>query len=130
MIDTRKGEVGRLAIMSKLVLAGHQVALPVGADWRFDLIVLRDGKLLRVQCKYVTSDGKSITVPCRSTDGNKSKNYTAEEIDWIMVFDATTGNCYYLPSSLLGRSSVSLRITPPRNGQTESTLWAKDFETW
>lgn len=59
----RKGDVGQSVIMAKIMLAGHKVAIPVGEDWRYDLIVLKDGKLQRVQCKYVTSDGDVVYLP-------------------------------------------------------------------
>lgn len=111
---------------------GYKVAIPVGEDWRFDLVVLKDEKLVRVQCKYVTSNGEVIVVPCRSSNNWSVKRYTQDEIDWIAVYDATTDKCYYVPSSLLGtgRDCVSLRITPPKTQQIKGIRWAKDFLTW
>ena len=115
------------------MLAGHKVAIPVGEDWRFDLIVLKDGKLQRVQCKYVTSNGEVITVPCRSSNNWNIKKYTPDEIDWIIVYDKTTDKCYYVPSALLGqsgRSFLQLRIKPAKNKQFKNIRYAKDFENW
>lgn len=119
--------------MARIMLAGHKVAIPVGEDWRFDLIVLKDGKLLRVQCKYVTSDGDAITIPCRSCNNWSVKKYTPDEVDWIVAYDSTTDKCYYVPSSMLGangRSTLRLRVTPPKNNQAKRVLYAKDFEVW
>lgn len=118
--------------MARIMLDGYKVAIPVGEDWRFDLIVLKDEKLVRVQCKYVTSNGESINVPCRSSNNWSVKRYTPDEIDWIVVYDVTTDKCYYVPSSLLGtgRDCVSLRIKPPKNQQIKGIRWAKDFLTW
>ena len=131
-ITKQKGDIGQSVIMARIMLDGYKVAIPVGEDWRFDLIVLKDGKLQRVQCKYVTSNGQCIDVPCRSANSHSVKKYTTTEIDWIVVYDSTTDKCYYLPSSLLGdkgRNCFSLRLTPPRNC-TKGVHQAKDFETW
>lgn len=129
----RKGDIGQSVIMARMMLDGYKIALPVGEDWRFDLIVLKDGKLVRVQCKYVTSDGQVINVPCKSSNNWSVKKYTPSEIDWIVVYDRTTDKCYYIPSSLLGecgRNDLRLRLTSTQNGQVKNVRYAKDFELW
>ena len=45
-------------IAADLVRRGYRIAIPYGEDWDFDLIVCRDEKLERVQCKYTRSDGQ------------------------------------------------------------------------
>lgn len=112
---------------------GHKVAIPVGEDWRFDLIVLKDGKLQRVQCKYVTSDGRSISIPCLSCNNWSRKRYTPAEIDWIAAYDSTTGKFYYIPSAKLGehgRTNFTLRIQPSKNNQQRRINYARDYESW
>jgi hypothetical protein len=128
----RKGDLGQSLIMAQIMLQGHKVAIPVGEDWRYDLIILKDGKLQRIQCKYVQSDGRFIRVPCRSSNNWSVKKYTSDEIDWIVVYDATTQKCYYVPATLLGagRNELSLRVTTPANGQKKGVRYAKDFESW
>lgn len=126
----RKGDLGQTIIMAKIMLSGHKVAMPVGEDWRFDLIALKDGKLVRVQCKYVTSNGEFVRVPCKSANSHAVRKYTPEEIDWLVCYDATSERCFYIPSSMLGKNDLSLRLTPPKNGATKNVRWAKDFETW
>jgi hypothetical protein len=53
-------------IAADLIRRGYRIAIPYGEDWDFDLIVCREGRLERVQCKYSTSNGIYITVRCRS----------------------------------------------------------------
>ena len=50
-------------------------------------------------------------------------------IDWIAVYDRTSDRCYYCPASELGegRSELSLRLTPARNGQTLRIRNALDY---
>ncbi len=125
-----KGDIGQTIVMAQIMLMGHKVALPVGEDWRYDLIVLKDGKLLRVQCKYVTSDGNSILVPCRSCNNWKVYRYTDQDFDYLAVYDKTTDQCYYVPSKLLGtgRNVITLRLTPPLNKQKKRIIYATDFK--
>lgn len=63
--------------------------------------------LRRVQVKHAGSDGAVITVRCQShslTNGKirRTKHYTAEMIDLLAVYDATSECCYYIPATELG----------------------------
>jgi hypothetical protein len=111
-------------IAADLIRRGYKVAIPYGEDWDFDLIVCRDETLERVQCKYTESNGVFITVRCGShslTNGKVRavKQYTAAMIDWLAVYDATTGHCYYVSATELGggMSMIRLRLAPTRNNQ-------------
>jgi len=128
----RKGDVGEAMVLADVLRQGHKVALPVGEDWRYDLIVLRHGKLERVQCKYVESDGLVIEVPGRSSNSHSTRLYTSDEIDCLAVYDKTTESCYYIPSSEIGsgKSLFSLRLVPSSNGQVKRVRWAKDYKSW
>ncbi len=49
-----------------------------------------------------------------------SHRYTADEVDWIAVFDVTTDQCFYLPSYVWdGMVMVNLRLSPAANGQVK-----------
>jgi PD-(D/E)XK endonuclease len=121
-------------IAADLVRRGYKVAIPYGEDWDFDLIVCRDEKLERVQCKYTQSGGKVVTVRCGShslTNGRvrATKLYTAATIDWLAVYDATTDCCYYVPATELGSGMrrMHLRLVPTRNNQTSRIRRAEDY---
>ena len=111
-------------IAADLIRRGHKIAIPYGEDWDFDLIVCREERLERVQCKYTCSDGVVITVRPRShslTNGKirAIKRYTASMIDWLAVYDVTTNRCYYVPAAELGEgmNMMHLRLKPARNNQ-------------
>jgi hypothetical protein len=123
-------------IAADLVRRGYKIAIPYGEDWDFDLIVCRDEKLERVQCKYTRSGGEVVVVKCFShslTNGRirATKRYTATTIDWLGVYDATTDRCYYVPASELGSgmSSMHLRLIPTRNNQVSGIRRAEDYLT-
>jgi hypothetical protein len=130
----QKGDLAELAVAHDLLRRGYRIAIPYGEDHDYDLVVDRGRKLERLQVKYTRSDGKVVQVRCRShslTNGKvkATKLYTAETIDWIAVYDATTDRCYYLPAAELGqgRTELLLRLTPARNNQRKRIRLAADF---
>jgi PD-(D/E)XK endonuclease len=131
-----KGDIAETWFLADMVQRGYKVAIPYGENWRYDLIVDRGFKLERVQVKYVESGGESFVVKCHSSSiqsGSQysQKQYTADEIDWIAVYDASMARGYYLPISTVGNQpQIVLRISPAKNGQTKGVRWAKDFENF
>ncbi len=131
-----KGDLAEIKVAADLMRRGYKIALPYGEDWDFDLIVCRGPRRLeRVQVKYAASSAGCLEVRCRSqslTGGRVRavKRYTAETIDWLAVFDVRTDRCFYLPAEELagGRSTLTLRMSPARNGQRARVRLASDYE--
>jgi hypothetical protein len=131
----QKGDLAELKVAADLVERGCSISFPFGEDCDYDLIADMNGVLHRIQVKYTESDGQMILVRCRShslTKGKvrRTKHYTAETVDWVAVYDRTSGSCYYLPSSELGhsgRSDATLRLVPARNGQQSGIRFASDY---
>lgn len=121
-------------IAADLVRRGYKIAIPYGEDWDFDLIVCRDEALERVQCKYTRSNGRVLIVRPHSqslTNGRVRaiKRYTAAMIDWLAVYDATTDQCYFVPSTELGpgMSTMHLRLQSARNNQRSRVRLANAY---
>ena len=121
-------------IAADLVRRGYKIAIPYGEDWDFDLIVCRDEALERVQCKYTRSNGRVLIVRPHSqslTNGRVRaiKRYTAAMIDWLAVYDATTDQCYFVPSTELGpgMSTMHLRLQSARNNQRRRVRLANAY---
>ena len=130
----RKGDLAELKVAADLVDRGYNLSFPFGEDCDYDLIADCSGALHRIQVKYTKSDGRRILVRCRSHSLTKgrirhTKHYTAETVDWIAVYDRTSDRCYYCPSTELGsgRSELSLRLAPARNGQLVGIRRAEDY---
>ncbi len=130
----QKGDLAELKVATDLIDRGCRISIPFGEDCDYDLIADFDGRLHRVQVKYTRSDGEIVLVRCRShslTNGRVRvvKRYTSEMVDWIAVYDSTTERCYYLSSSELGegRSTLTLRLQPARNGQRLGIRPAIDY---
>lgn len=116
--------------MGDLLTKGYKVALPLGEDWRYDLIVDKNNKLLRIQCKYVESINGVIKVRCETHDGRSYYKYKPGDLDYIAVYDKITDKCYYISCSYLGesgRGSLSLRVSDARNGQKKKIYKAENF---
>jgi hypothetical protein len=129
-----KGDLAELMVAADLRRRGFGVAIPSGEDYDFDLILIRDDRLERVQVKYTESDGVVVKVKCFShslTNGKvrRTKRYTPATIDLLAVYDATSSRCYYVPARELGngRSSIHLRLRPAMNGQRIGTRPADDY---
>lgn len=123
-----------MMVAADLMRRGYKIAVPYGEDWDYDLLFCRDDRLERVQVKYCRSDGQVIIVPGRSaslTNGKVKayKYYTADNIDWLAVYDVTSDRCYYLPASILGNGMgmLSLRLTDARNNQRVGVRFARDY---
>ncbi len=129
-ITKTKGDLGQAMVMADALKRGYKIALPLGEDWRFDLIVMKGEELLRVQCKYVESTKGVIKVRCETHDGRSYYRYKQNDLDYIAVYDKITDKCYYVDSSYLGtngRGILHLRIANAKNGQKKKIFNAKDF---
>jgi hypothetical protein len=124
-----------MTVAADLMRRGYKIAFPYGEDWDYDLIVCRDGETLeRVQVKYTCSNGEVMVVRGRSaslTNGKVKayKYYTAENIDWLAVYDARGEACYYLPAIELGPGmcQLQLRLANPKNNQRIGVRFARDY---
>lgn len=129
---TEKGEIGEAMVIADLIRQGHEIAIPFGHNLPFDLIVVRkeDGRLEKVQVKYTTGDGRIVKVKVGSTSAWVRHTYTADEVDWIAVYDATTDRCYYVHSSVWdGHTKMNLRVVPTANGQQKLIRFAESFSS-
>ena len=90
---------------------GFRIAIPFGEDCDFDLVLIRDERLERVQVKYVESDGAVLKVSVipltHERQGPEDKHYTAKTIDLLAVYDGTSSRCFYVPAASWAGRSIS-----------------------
>ena len=82
------------------------------------------GRVWRVRCKWgaLAEDGAFLKVSLQSNyctpAGYLRASYSAREIDLVAAYCDALDRCYLLPVALVAcRTSIALRLTPPRNGQ-------------
>ena len=129
-----KGDLGTAKAHADLVGIGFMVLFPATEHAAFDLVAYRDGIFHRIQVKYrsATRTG-SISMQFRSVwadrNGTHMKPSDKSEVDVVCIYCPETDACYYLrPQDY--RQSVTLRVTPSRNGQERGVLPAANFRTF
>ena len=135
MDSNRKGAIAEAAIELAAVRLGIPVLKPVAEHGRYDLGFELGDRILRVQCKWgaLHEDGSVIKVALQTSwltpAGYVRSPYGADEIDLVAVYCEPLDRCYLLPSALAcGRTSIYLRLVPPRNSQRACINLASDFE--
>lgn len=128
----QKGDISELRFSAKLTELGADVYEPIGEDTRSDLIVDINSRILKIQVKtarYV-DDKRKIEFKCCSTRSNFTEteevNYEGD-IDAFGVFHPDTESFYYVPIEDAPKSSMYLRLKPPKNNQTKNVNMAEDY---
>ena len=102
--------------------------IPYGENNRYDLVVEKKGKFIRIQAKYVTPKDGKLYVNCRSSNNWSVLHYTPNQIDVIAVFNPKQGRVYYVPVGKIRKSAMILRLEPPKNKQKAKIRYAREFD--
>ncbi|MEX0664822.1 MAG: group I intron-associated PD-(D/E)XK endonuclease [Acidimicrobiia bacterium] len=126
-----KGDIGVAHAIGDLADQGFVVLVALTEHSPFDLVGYRAGMFVRVQVKYrALSANGTIEVQFRSTWSDSKGTYVRalnkEDIDVVCVYCPDTRACYYVDPKQFGRS-VTVRVTPSRNGQERLVLLADAF---
>ena len=125
----RKGNIGQFATALFQSKFGFSIFSEDGDISRIDLIAELNGRVIKFQCKAVTSKNGKIEVPLRKCGPNYRYRYCAGLIDLFAVYDLTDGRLYFLPDPILRRhkNTFVLRKSLPRNNQSKRIHRAEDF---
>jgi hypothetical protein len=132
-----KGNLGELIVVSECIKRGYVASLPFGDNARYDLVIDTKTELLKVQVKFTTPKNGVITQPLYTIRRNtptpdnpttvKHSNYTASEIDAIIVVNANTNETYLLKMSEFSEiATVTLRLDPVKCSNP-NVRWASDY---
>jgi len=125
-----KGDIATAQVHADLAERGAMVLLPLTEHAPFDLVAYEGGVFSRVQVKYRATSRGVLPVHFRSVwsdrNGVHARPIERDEIDVLAIFSPETRRCYYLDPWDFA-ASVSLRLTPPKNGQTANVLFASEF---
>ena len=125
-----KGDLGIAKTYADLVQHGFLVLFPATEHAEFDLVAYASGTFHRIQVKYRSASTGSVSVQFRSVwadrHGTHMKASDKSQVDVLGIYCPETDECYYLRPGDHGRS-VTLRMTPPRNGQEKGVRLASDF---
>ena len=98
-----KGDIALSKAIAYYMELQYEVLLPIGDKRPYDLVIEKDGKLQKVQCKY-TSYKRNYgvyCVPLKVNGGNRSsgnivKKYNKEDFDLLFVY-TESGDKYNIP---------------------------------
>ena len=125
-----KGDLGTAKAHADLVENGFTVLFPATEHAEFDLVAYRDGSFHRVQVKYRSARLGTLSVHFRSVwadrHGTHMRAIDKSQVDIVCIYCPETDECYYLRPSKHGQS-VTLRVTPSKNGQERNVRMASRF---
>jgi hypothetical protein len=125
-----KGDLGTAKAHADLVENGFTVLFPATEHAEFDLVAYRDGSFHRVQVKYRSARLGTLSVHFRSVwadrHGTHMRAIDKSQVDIVCIYCPETDECYYLRPSEHGQS-VTLRVTPSKNGQERNVRMASRF---
>ena len=128
------GDRTTLAVMLALVDAGHEVSVPFGENCRYDLIIVRTGELIRVQCKTGRLRDGAVRFATASTYAHLSsaqdlRRHYIGQIDAFAVYCPETQGVYLIPiGDVPSHASAYLRVEAPRNRQRKRIRFAREYE--
>lgn len=122
-----KGDIAELIVAAKFVENGWQVLFPFGENHRYDLVVEKRNRFLRVQVKYVTPKNGTLDVNCRSSNNWSIIHYSPVDIDVIAVYDSVGKQVYFIPAKDMNYSSLKLRLEDSKNNQKKFIRYARNY---
>jgi hypothetical protein len=122
-----KGDLGVAKAHADLVEQGFIVLFPTTEHAPFDLVAYDEGEFHRVQVKYRSAKAGRVYVRFQSfwadRNGTHSVVMDKSSLDVVCIYCPETDECYYV-RPLEHPGSVTLRISPCRNGQSRGVLHA------
>ena len=128
-----KGDLGTAKAYADLVERGLLVLFPATEHAEFDLVAYDTSTFYRIQVKYRSASTGAMTVRFRSVwadrHGTHLKPWDMSQVDVLCVYCPETDECYYLRPPDAG-DCVTLRVTPPKNGQAKNVRLASAFQAF
>lgn len=128
MNSKAKGERSVGAIIARFLKIGIPVSVPLSDNLRYDLVVEKEGVLLKIQCKTGRLRGDVIEFNTASSHFKTYKRTAyRKDVDLFAVYCEEVDGVYLVPVSEVGETEGYLRIADPikkRPGQR----FAKDFQ--
>jgi PD-(D/E)XK endonuclease len=118
------GERSEAMVLAGLLKNGEVVLQPFGDNQRYDLVVERDGKFLRVQCKTGRLKNGCVRFYTRSVNyikGKVVKEAYYGQADIFGVYCPDNDKIYLVPVDQVGKDACHLRIDPAKKFAPHNT---------
>lgn len=123
------GTIGELKAQYDFMKAGFDVSIPIGDYCAYDLIIVKDSKIFKVQVKSCEKiiDGK-MKFDLTSRNYYIDKKYDTQDCDYFYFYCLENEQSYLYKNTENNNSrAVYIRIEPTKNNQTKGINFAKDF---
>jgi hypothetical protein len=124
------GEISVAKILARFIEKREIVLIPFGDNQRYDLVLMRGKKAMRVQCKTACGTDEYFEFKvCSQNPFTNIKRTYKNDVEIFAVHYPRNGKIYVLPIKEINTTnSLILRLLPSKNCQHKKVRWAKDFE--
>lgn len=123
------GTIGELKAQYDFMKAGFDVSIPIGDYCAYDLIAIKDDKILKIQVKSCEKivDGK-IKFDLTSRNYYIDKKYDIQDCDYFYFYCLENEQSYLYKNTENNNSrAVYIRTEPTKNNQTKGINFVEDF---
>lgn len=123
------GTIGELKAQYDFIKAGFDVSIPIGDYCAYDLIIVKEGKIFKIQVKSCEKivDGR-MKFDLTSRNYYIDKKYDTQDCDYFYFYCLENEQSYLYKNTEDNNSrAVYIRIEPTKNNQTKGINFAKDF---
>lgn len=110
MHSKQKGNIGQLAVGTKLAQLGYSVFTEQGDLSKIDIIAEKDGKLLRIQCKCITPIKGVLRLYTKKSGPNYEFRYTKDQFDYFAAVNIETLDVYLIASEIVEKNRACLHL--------------------
>lgn len=123
------GTIGELKAQYDFMKAGFDVSIPIGDYCAYDLIIVKDSKILKIQVKSCEKiiNGK-MKFDLTSRNYYIDKKYDTQDCDYFYFYCLENEQSYLYKNEKDNNScAVYIRVEPTKNNQTKGINFAEDF---
>ena len=121
MHTKRIGKIAEMRVAAKLLELGYDVFLAATEDLPVDMVAYVDGEFIRIQVKSRIPKDNVIHVELYSSTQKYRKQYTVEDVDWVILYDPSSDHGYKIDLHLISdQKSICLRT----GGYTKNNQYA------
>lgn len=123
------GDISEAVFAAKALQAGYSVARPFGDNQPYDLILDKNGTLLKVQVKTGRLS-RSAIIFSTSSIGYKGKRklYDKASVDAFGVYEPRSGRVFLVPFDEVPAKEASLQLVYPGPKNQFTCRYAQNYE--
>lgn len=125
------GERAEGAVLAAILHAGWTALLPFGGSHAYDLVGEKEGEFFRIQVKHGAVRDGAVMFRAYSSSGKGTakvvRNYHGRA-DYFGVYCSELNRVFLVPVNDVGTGTITLRLTPAKNGQVAGIRFAADYD--